>query len=206
MFASPGVAARATLSTVAGWDMSDEDLRAHWEGVRSGVRGVQRHLDQVLEDSGVPAQWFAVLHLLLIADDHRMPMSALARGVAMTSGGFTKLADRMARDGLIDRRGSTDDRRVINAALTEDGLSMAQHASRVFHQTLRGALLGGVVTADEVASAAATLRALSTPPVLAADQAVEVDELDGVDGSAERPVDRDPAVSERRRRPTSGTS
>ncbi|MDQ6848888.1 MAG: MarR family transcriptional regulator [Actinomycetota bacterium] len=49
-----------------------------------------------------------MLHSLLRAEDHRSPMSALAREVSMTSGGFTKLADRMARGGLIDRRSPAD--------------------------------------------------------------------------------------------------
>ena len=59
--------------------------------------------------------YFAVLTLLLDSEDQRLPMSRIARDLAMTSGGFTKLADRMARDGLIDRRGSSGDRRVVFA-------------------------------------------------------------------------------------------
>ena len=66
-----------------------------------------------------------------------MPMSVLARDVGMTSGGFTKLADRMARDGIIDRRGSDTDRRVVHASLTEVGLELAQRVSNVYVDALR---------------------------------------------------------------------
>ncbi len=78
----------------------------------------------------------------------------------MTSGGFTKLADRMAREGLIDRRSSANDRRVVHAALTADGLVMAEKATRLYRDALRKYLLG-VVSADEVASAAVTMGALA---------------------------------------------
>ena len=85
--------------------------------------------------------YFSVLTLLLDAEDHRLPMSRIARDLAMTSGGFTKLADRMARDGLIDRRGSSGDRRVVFAALTEAGQEMARSAMNVYHRYLREQVL-----------------------------------------------------------------
>jgi DNA-binding MarR family transcriptional regulator len=140
--------------------MRDEDLVDHWRSITSGVRWAEQRVGQVLEDFGVSAQWFAVLHSLLRAEGHRSPMSVLAREVSMTSGGFTKLADRMAREGLIDRRSSVNDRRVVHAALTADGLVMAQQATRLYQDALREYLLG-VVSADDVASAAATMGALS---------------------------------------------
>ena len=64
------------------------------------------------------------------APDRRLPMTRLARDLTMTSGGFTKLADRMAREGLIDRRGSSDDRRVVYATLTDEGVQIAQRLRR----------------------------------------------------------------------------
>lgn len=149
-----------TVSDVTGAEMSGEDLVADWQSVRAGVTRTQRRIDHIMEHSGLPARWFAVLNLLLRAEDHRLPMSVLARDMSMTTGGFTKLADRMAREGLIDRRGSLDDRRVVHARLTGDGLQMARQVTRVYQSALRECLLS-IVTADELRSAATTMRALS---------------------------------------------
>jgi DNA-binding MarR family transcriptional regulator len=147
------------VSAVSDAEMSDEDLVEQWHGVTSGVKWVERRVDRVLEDFGVPAHSFAVLHTLLRADEHRSPMNVLAREVSMTSGGFTKLADRMAREGLIDRRSSVADRRVVHAMLTPEGLAMAQQATRLYQDALRECLLT-LVSAPELASAAATMQAL----------------------------------------------
>lgn len=170
--------------------MTDEELVASWQDVTVGVARAKRRIDRAIEDAGVPAQWFAVLHLLLVADNHRLPMSVLARDVSMTSGGFTKLADRMAREGLIDRRGSVTDRRVVNATLTEGGLKMAQRAVQLYQNALRECLLG-VVSSQELAGAAQVLGALGR----AHEPSLDVDEATGL-----LATERDPALPDRRGR------
>lgn len=145
---------------MSGATIDDGDLAAHWRDVTSGVHSTERQVERVLEGSGIPAQWFQVLDLLLRTEDHRMPMSVLARGLSMTSGGFTKLADRMAREQLIDRRGSAADRRVVYATLTADGLAMAQRATRLYQDALRECVLD-VVDVDQLASVASAMRALN---------------------------------------------
>lgn len=172
---------------MTGTGLSDDDLLAHWDSVRLGVARAQRRIDRMVEDSGVPAQWFAVLHLLLGADEHRLAMSQLARDVSMTSGGFTKLADRMARDGLIDRRGSTDDRRVVHARLTPEGLRLARQAERRYQEALRECLLD-VVSEAELIAAADTMRALGAAHVEAPEP------------STGHAAPRDPGLPDRRRR------
>src|SRR6185312_9793874 len=103
------------------------------------------------------------LTLLLESDEQRLPMSRIARDLAMTSGGFTKLADRMARDGLIDRRGSSGDRRVVFAALTETGEKLAREAMEVYQRYLRDQVLplvpeGELHNLGEVAGRLAAVR------------------------------------------------
>lgn len=66
-------------------------------GVTDSAIGTADYPERVLariEEASLPSQWFAALHLLVGSSDHRMPMSRLARDLSMTSGGFTKLADR----------------------------------------------------------------------------------------------------------------
>jgi DNA-binding MarR family transcriptional regulator len=119
----------------------DAALVRQWAAVVRGVDAVQHGFAVQLEGLEMTLPYFSVLTLLLESDEHRLPMSRIARDLAMTSGGFTKLADRMARDGLIDRRGSSGDRRVVFAALTETGEQKARAAIDVYHRYLREQVL-----------------------------------------------------------------
>jgi DNA-binding MarR family transcriptional regulator len=170
---------------------ADEKLVASWDLVVRGVAATQERLLAKIEHDGVPAQWFEVLRLLLAADGHRMPMSALARDLTMTAGGFTKLADRMARDGLIDRRNSVGDRRVVYAALTPKGLRRARSSAELYHAALRehvAQVLSGQGLRD-LTSAMSLLHAAHAEPEIPS----------GLDGPLV-PKNRDPALPERRRR------
>ena len=167
-------------------ELGDEELLACWHDVRTGIARMQARVEQVLEDTGVPVQWFPVLHLLNIAEDHRVPMSVLARDVGMTSGGFTKLADRMARERIIDRRGSDVDRRVVHASLTDTGLALAQRVGRVYVDALRSGVLA-VISVAELQAAAEVMRRLGAAPA----------PPEGADNVV---TARDPALPERRGR------
>ena len=118
-------------------DVSGDDLIGQWELVLAATDATHRKVLGRIESAGVPPAWFTVLRLLLQTEERRLPMSTLAREVSMTSGGFTKLADRMAREGLIDRRGSSGDRRVVYAALTDAGTELASRSVEQYRAALR---------------------------------------------------------------------
>jgi DNA-binding MarR family transcriptional regulator len=173
---------------VADKEIPDEVLAAHWHDIVSATVRLHRLLDDELEAVGVQPQWYPALEVLLRADGHRLPMSTLARELAITSGGLSKLADRMAAEGLIDRRGTTDDRRVVRATLTEEGLRVARRARAAYVQALRRRLLGAA-DAAQLNATAETLRTLAAKNV---DDAHEVSELVA--------NERDPALPDRRGR------
>jgi len=179
----------ATVGGVSG--KAGDDLVAQWRSITSGVLRAQGRIDRMVEESGVPAQWFAVLHSLLLAPEHRLPMNALARDLAMSSGGFTKLADRMAVEGLIDRRSSAEDRRVVNARLTAKGLRTAEQAAALYRDALTKTLLD-VVGPERLTDTAATLQELGDAH---ADAAVADDPP-----AHPAPKRRDPALPDRRER------
>lgn len=124
----------------------------------------------------MPGPWFAVLHRLLRADDHRLPMSRLAKDLSITSGGFTKLADRMARDGLIDRRGSSGDRRVVYATLTPEGLELAHRLVADYRAAVREHV-GEVLELDQLEALTTAMHVLGEAHE-AADVEPEPDEDD----------------------------
>jgi DNA-binding MarR family transcriptional regulator len=122
-------------------DSDDLTLVSTWASVVRAVDAVQQAFALRLDKLEMSLPYFSVLTLLLESPDQRLPMSRIARDLSMTSGGFTKLADRMARDGLIDRRGSSGDRRVVFAALTDDGLKLARAAETEYRAFLREEVL-----------------------------------------------------------------
>lgn len=171
--------------------MTDEDLLANWELIIRAVTRTQERVLTRIEDTGMPAQWFIALHLLLRSKDHRLPMSRLARDLSMTSGGFTKLADRMGQDGLIDRRNSAGDRRVVYATLTDEGLRLARRTERQYKAALREHVLD-VLSPESVLALADKIQPLDD--VVAA---TTTEELPAADAVTTR---REPGMPERRER------
>jgi DNA-binding MarR family transcriptional regulator len=130
-------------------NLTDDELVGSWGLLVDSLLRTQNRILHSVEAVGVPAQWFTVLHVLLAADGHRLPMGRLAAELSMTGGGFTKLADRIAREGLIDRRNSVGDRRVVYAELTEEGLRLAMRSEAVYREQLRVHVLGAL-SPDEI--------------------------------------------------------
>lgn len=55
----------------------------------------------------------------------------------MSTSGFTRLADRLERRGLLQRHQSSDDKRSYVAVLTPDGRTLLRRAWRRQHEDLR---------------------------------------------------------------------
>jgi DNA-binding MarR family transcriptional regulator len=177
-------------------DVTNEELVARWTRVVHAVSRTQDRLLARVEAAGVSDQWFGVLQLLLLAEGHRMPMTRLARDLSMTAGGFTKLADRMGREGLIDRRGSEGDRRVVYATLTERGLESARRGEQAYHLALRDIVLS-TLSAAQVVEISESLGSLADTPLAP----TEVAAVEPPDQPGETPAVRDPDQPDRRRRP-----
>jgi DNA-binding MarR family transcriptional regulator len=81
-----------------------------------------RELDAELEDAhGLALTSYEVLARLEDAPGHRMRMRDLADAVLLSRSGLTRLVDRLARDGLLQRRSCPNDARGAYAVLTPAG-------------------------------------------------------------------------------------
>ncbi|RRO20016.1 MarR family transcriptional regulator [Saccharopolyspora rhizosphaerae] len=118
-----------------------------------------------MDGYGLPMASFDILLRLVRSPDHRMPMTKLAREAALSSGGFTKVADRLAKADLIRRVPSETDRRVTYAELTEHGLDVANRARTTCARVLREHVLAplGKTDSEALAQAMRTLREANTP-------------------------------------------
>lgn len=102
-----------------------------------------RQLGRSLEKrADVPHAWFEVLLRVSRADGGQVSMSALAQQVALTSGGVTRLVDRMIGAGLVERVPCPTDRRVQFAVLTPQGRKALERAAAVHAADLRQVFAG----------------------------------------------------------------
>ena len=113
------------------------DLLAQIEDERLELMGllVRSHrrltypLGRELEQSvGIPLVWFDVLIHIGGAEEGRLTMSRLSAEVALTTGGVTRLVDRMVEAGLVARQNCPSDRRSVHVVLTPAGQATLRNA------------------------------------------------------------------------------
>ena len=121
---------------MAGDELSDLEQQA-WSGFLLTHDRLWRVLAAGLAELGVSMAEYSVLSLLHEASPDGMRMSDLAHRRLMTTGGFTRLADRLENRGLIERRRSTTDGRAFQATLTRTGRALTRRARRRHHHDLR---------------------------------------------------------------------
>ncbi len=99
---------------------------------------LERRLGADLEARcNLPHAWFEVLLRLGRSEDHRLTMGTLAEQISLTTGGVTRLVDRMQASGYVERVPCPTDRRVSYAALTDTGRTKLDEAAQVHAANLR---------------------------------------------------------------------
>jgi DNA-binding MarR family transcriptional regulator len=78
---------------------------------------------------GITLQTYEVLLRVGRAPQGWVTMSDLADVVTLTTGGVTRLADRLEADGLVERGSCPTDRRVVHLTLTRKGRTLLRRAS-----------------------------------------------------------------------------
>lgn len=85
------------------------------------------------------AQW---LPLFKLAAKHCDTVAALSRELELDPGAMTRSLDRLEAKGLVRRERSTEDRRVVNLVLTEEGRKVARKVPPVMAEVLNKHLQG----------------------------------------------------------------
>lgn len=108
-----------------------------WEGFLIHHDRIWREIEAGLAPLNVSMAEYSVMALLARAGRKGMRMSELAQRRVMSTGGFTRLADRLERRGLIARRPAPGDGRGFEAVLTSEGRALLRKAWRRQHSDLR---------------------------------------------------------------------
>jgi len=117
------------------------------------ARDVTTQLDRRLAPLGVTTQQAALLHNA--ASGGASP-SQLMEAVGTDTAGMTKLVDRLAAKGLVERRPNPTDRRSVVIEPTERGLALVPAFAPVFSEVARQLFDG--FSGDEVANLTSSLR------------------------------------------------
>jgi DNA-binding MarR family transcriptional regulator len=109
----------------------DRRLRAWTDFVLSYNRLMGVLEGEMQTQVGITLSQYDVLLRLAETAEGRMKMSELADAIVYSTGGLTRLFERMRQSGLVRREPSAVDRRVIYGALTEQGMERLRTASAV---------------------------------------------------------------------------
>lgn len=104
------------------WGDSEEEALRLWLALARSYHTMSRIVGGLLTDHGVTIPQFGVLEALY----HLGPLSLgeLADKLLVTGGNITYVMDRLESEGLVRRRRNPEDRRVVTAELTEEGLRL----------------------------------------------------------------------------------
>jgi DNA-binding MarR family transcriptional regulator len=98
--------------------------------------------DEMQQEVGLPLLWYGVLLHVGRSPEGVRPMSELTEATAFTSGGVTRLVDRMEAAGYVERRPCPTDRRVQYVGLTDKGREMLERASEIHVRGIEERMLG----------------------------------------------------------------
>jgi DNA-binding MarR family transcriptional regulator len=110
----------------------------------------------------LPLAWFDVLLQLRRAPEGRLKMNQIADAIVHSTGGTTRLIDRLEGAQLVERQNCPSDRRAIHVAITDQGNAKLDEALGVHLEYLEGNLANRL-SDDERATLAVLLTKLNRP-------------------------------------------
>ncbi len=133
--------------------MDDERIELMGLIIRTNRR-LTESLGRELEQSvGIPLVFFDVLIHVGAAPEGRLTMSRLSTDVALTTGGVTRLVDRMVDAGLVLRQNCPSDRRSIHVVLTPEGRTVLERAVAAHIEGIERHLIAHLDESERVALA-----------------------------------------------------
>jgi DNA-binding MarR family transcriptional regulator len=110
----------------------------------------------------LPLAWFEVLLQLRKSSDGRLKMNEVADAIVHSTGGTTRLVDRLEEAGLVERRDCPNDRRAIYVEITELGNRKLDEALSIHLDYLQDNMASRL-SDDERHTLAALLTKLNAP-------------------------------------------
>jgi len=135
--------------------LTDAELRA-WQALLHAHQDVVRRLDAELRaEHGIAFGDYDILRRLTRAPDHTLNMTELAQRVMLPPSTLTRRMDGLVADGLVTRRRSPLDSRLMLATLTDAGRRRVRRAASTHLRGIRQHFTGRLTPTqvDDVATA-----------------------------------------------------
>ncbi|WEH13429.1 MarR family transcriptional regulator [Streptomyces sp. VNUA24] len=130
-------------------EAADHELVLAFGRLQGAANRLEYILGRALEvECGVSHLMFEVLLILGRAGEPGLSMRAIAQEQVLTSGGATRLVDRMEAAGLVTRQESPTDRRGKLVRLTARGEETTVRAARVHVENIKEHFLGPLPEGD----------------------------------------------------------
>ena len=131
-----GVVDEAPISTAA--EAAQHELILAFGRLQGAANRLEHVLGRAIEvECGISHLMYEVLLILGRSGAPGLPMGAIAREQVLSTGGVTRLVDRMEAAGLVERAADPDDRRGRLLRLTELGEETVVRASRVHVENIK---------------------------------------------------------------------
>jgi MarR family transcriptional regulator, 2-MHQ and catechol-resistance regulon repressor len=140
--------------------MDDDRIRLMGLIVRTHRRLTDNLGRELEQNVGIPLVFFDVLIHVGGAPESRLTMSKLSADVALTTGGVTRLVDRMVEAGLVARQNCPSDRRSIYVVLTPEGQGVLDRAVAAHIDGIDRHLVAHLSNGDRAALEKALLKIL----------------------------------------------
>lgn len=137
-------------------DIDDPTAIALWGQVIRGFQAFNETVHGKIKDEfGLNESEAETLLNLYRHPKHRAPMAVLSKATSYSTGGFTKLADKLCAKNLTSRAACTDDRRVTYLELTQAGVVVSKKLAKMVAETNKEHFISvlGIERAQELAAA-----------------------------------------------------
>ena len=121
----------STRPTIEVCPSSDERVALFALLLDTNARLARSFATRLEENCALPLAWFEVLMQLRREPEGRLKMSEIADAIVHSTGGTTRLIDRLEESGFVERQLCPTDRRAVHVAITATGNSKLNEALRV---------------------------------------------------------------------------
>ena len=97
-------------------------------------------MNEVLRQVNLSSSQYNVLRILRGSAGEALPCGEVSERMIRRDPDLTRLLDRLEARGLVTRSRGTDDRRVVRASITEDGLALLASLDQSIEESVRQAL------------------------------------------------------------------
>jgi DNA-binding MarR family transcriptional regulator len=143
-------------------DLTDTEARA-WQALLHAHEQIVRALDAELRaEQGISLGTYDILLRLARAPERTLTMTELAERVMQRPSTLTRKIDGLVAQGLVERKRSESDSRLMHVRLGDEGLRIVRRAARTHLQGIRREFTGRLSEA-QLESVAGALELIAGP-------------------------------------------